>query len=124
VDEFNETLEQLELLIGKENARKVVVFFEGINIYFPKRIGLNELHEQIYAELRQGATYQQVSAKYGYTKSHIRKTEHKKYLERKWERARDGGAVVPPAAAKNWAAPVKLKPREAKPNMQGELFDE
>jgi hypothetical protein len=124
VDEFNETLEQLELLIGKENARKVVDFFEGMNIYFPKSIGLNELHEQIYAELRQGATYQQMAAKYGYTKSHIRKIEHKKYRERRRERTQDGRAAVPPAAIKNWAAPVKLKPREEKQNIQGELFDE
>jgi hypothetical protein len=128
VDEFNETLEQLELLIGKENARKVVDFFEGMNIYFPKSIGLNELHEQIYAELRQGATYRQVAAKYGYTKSHIRKIEHKKYRERRRERTgRTGTAPAVAggsAATKNRAAPVKLKPREAKQNIQGELFDE
>jgi hypothetical protein len=124
VDEFNETLEQLELLIGKENARKVVDFFEGMNIYFPKSIGLNELHEQIYAELRQGATYQQMAAKYGYTKSHIRKIEQKKYRERRRERVRDGRAAVPPAASKGYTAPVKLKPRETKQNIQGELFDE
>ena len=86
MDEFNETLEQLELLIGKENARKVAKFFEGMNIYFPKYIGLNELHEQIYSELRRGATYQETAAKYGYTKSYIRKIEHKKYDERKRER--------------------------------------
>jgi hypothetical protein len=29
MDEFNETLEQLELLIGGENARKVVEFLRG-----------------------------------------------------------------------------------------------
>jgi hypothetical protein len=51
---FNGTLEQLELLIGKENARKAVDFFEGMNIYFPKSIGLNEPRERIYAGLRQG----------------------------------------------------------------------
>lgn len=128
MDEFNETLEQIELLIGKENARKVVELFEGMNIYFPKRIGLNELHEQIYSELRQGATYQAMAQKYGYTKSYIRKIEHKKYGERKRERA--SRADTPPAvlpgtvANKSPAAPVKLKPRDQKPVIQGELFDE
>ena len=34
--EANETLEQLELLIGKDNARKVFEFFEGSSFYFPK----------------------------------------------------------------------------------------
>jgi hypothetical protein len=77
VDEFNETLEQLELLIGRDSAKKAVDFFEGMNIYFPKRIGLHELHEQIYEELRNGATYHDAAVKYGYTKSHIRKIEHK-----------------------------------------------
>jgi hypothetical protein len=128
VDEFNETLEQLELLIGRENARKVAGFFEGMNICFPKSIGLNEPCEQIYTELRQGATCRQVAAKYGYTKSHIRKIEHKKYRERRRERTgRTGTAPAVAggsAAAKNRAAPVKAKPRETKPNMRVELFDE
>jgi uncharacterized protein YdbL (DUF1318 family) len=132
MDEFNETLEQIELLIGRENARKVVEFFEGMNIYFPKRIGLNELHEQIYSELRRGATYQQMAQKYGYTKSYIRKIEHKKYNERKRERERprtrrpDAApvAVSTPAANKNLAARAQLRPRETKPFLQGELFDE
>jgi hypothetical protein len=91
MDEFNETLEQLELLIGKENAKKVVDFFEGMNIYFPKRIGLNELHNQIYEDLRNGASYYDAAVKYGYTKSYIRKIEHKitdrKRRERKAQNA-------------------------------------
>jgi Mor family transcriptional regulator len=60
-------LEQLELLIGKENDKKVVDFFEGASIYFPKSIGLAEQHAQIYAELRRGAAYQDAALKYGYT---------------------------------------------------------
>jgi hypothetical protein len=35
-DEANETMEQLQMLIGKENALKVYKLFEGENIYFPK----------------------------------------------------------------------------------------
>jgi hypothetical protein len=69
-----------------------------------------------------------MSAKYGYTKSHIRKIEQKKYRERRRERTGRTGpapAVAGGAAAvKNRAAPVKRKPRETKPNIQGELFDE
>jgi hypothetical protein len=90
-DEFNETLEQLELLIGKENAEKVVDFFEGMNIYFPKHIGLEGLHNQIYEDLRNGASYREVAAKYGYTKTYIRKIEHK-IMDRK---RREGQARKP-----------------------------
>jgi hypothetical protein len=68
MDEFNETLEQLELLIGTEHAKKVAGFFEGMNIYFPKRIGLDDLHNQIYEDLRNGASYHDAALKYGYTK--------------------------------------------------------
>jgi hypothetical protein len=109
-DEFNETLEQLELLIGKENARKVAGFFEGMNIYFPKSIGLGELHGRIYEDLRNGATYREAAAKYGYTKSYIRKIERKitdmKRRERREQQPRKPenkdtavkpGAVVRPA---------------------------
>ena len=123
MDEFNETLEQLELLIGRENSKKVVEFFEGMNVYFPKRIGLNKLHEQIYAELRQGANYQQVAVKYGYTKSYIRKIERKKYNVKKKERRVQVNAVLDINKRRD-DKPVKLKPLDTKPFEQGELFYE
>jgi predicted nucleic acid-binding protein len=123
MDEFNETLEQIELLIGKENAKKVVQLFEGMNIYFPKRIGLNELHEQIYAELRQGANYRDTALKYGYTKSYIRKIERKKYNEKKKEGFRNINAVS--GANKNHnKKSSKIEQRDIKLFEQGELFYE
>jgi predicted nucleic acid-binding protein len=123
MDEFNETLEQIELLIGKENAKKIVQLFEGMNIYFPKRIGLNELHEQIYAELRQGANYRDMSVKYGYTKSYIRKIERKKYNEKKKEGFRNIHAVS--NTNKNHDKKLsKIEQRDTKPFKQGELFYE
>ena len=91
-DEFNETLEQLELLIGKDNAKKVVSFLEGMNIYFPKRIGLYEPRNQIFEDLRNGATYRDAAAKYGYTKSYIRKIEHKIIDNRRRERRAQSAA--------------------------------
>lgn len=125
MDEFNETLEQLELLIGRENTKKVVGFFEGMNIYFPKRIGLGELHNQIYEELRNGASYHSLAAKYGYTKSYIRKIEHKildkRRRERQAQKPESKKAVV------KMQPPIRLMPREpAKRETtifeQGELF--
>jgi hypothetical protein len=120
VDEFNETLEQLELLIGKDNAKKVVDFFEGMNIYFPKRIGLYELHNQIYEELRNGVTYYEAAVKYGYTKSYIRKIEHKiTDRNRRDRQAQSAAGVCEPH--------IRLVAREARDRAehkfgQGELF--
>jgi Mor family transcriptional regulator len=85
-DEANETLEQLELLIGEENARKVFDLFKGENIYFPKRIGLAKLHNEICADLRSGMTYKQVALKYGYSNSYIRKIERRKMADKPGEK--------------------------------------
>jgi hypothetical protein len=128
LDEANETLEQLELLIGKDNARKVFEFFEGENIYFPKSIGLVELHNQIFADLQNGGGYGDVARKYHYSKSYIRKIEHKKTEERRRERkagitthGTPTAAGIPTAAGT--AEPVRLTPHE-KPFQQGDLFYE
>ena len=125
MDGFNETLEQLELLIGKENAKKAVDFFEGMNIYFPKRTGLEELHNRIYEELWNGASYYEAAVKYGYTNSYIRKIEHKIMDKRKRERQ-----TQKPEAKNTEGKPepfIRLLPRETadhKANIsgQGELF--
>jgi Mor family transcriptional regulator len=71
-DGAEETLEQLKALIGEDNALKVYKWFEGENIYFSKRIGLAELHNRIYAELRGGKSYGELARKYGYSKSYMR----------------------------------------------------
>ena len=122
MDEINETYEQITLLIGEEHARKVIAFFEGSSIYFPKSIGLAELHNQIYAELRNGAAYKTVAQKYGYTKSYIRKIEHKMRAARK--AARTAGTAMPPVFTARQGNTAKLKPRDIKPFEQGELFYE
>jgi hypothetical protein len=128
-DEANETMEQLKMLIGKENALKVYKLFEGENIYFPKRIGLAELHNQIYAELNEGRSYGELARKYGYSKSYIRKIERKIILERRAVRKAGGTPFEPTTASK--AEPVKTpnftKPKDtaclrARPFEQGELF--
>jgi hypothetical protein len=123
-DDFNETLEQLELLIGKEKAKKVDDFFEGMYIYFPKRIGLYELHSQIYEDLRNGASYYDAAVKYGYTKSYIRKIEHK-ITDRKRRERQTQGASVTIAGGKPEPL-IRPVPRNGgsqdRNNGQGELF--
>jgi Mor family transcriptional regulator len=97
-DEANETLEQLEMLIGKESALKVYKLFEGENSCFPKRIGLAELHNQIYAELQEGKNYGELARKYGYSKSYIRKIE-RKIIQKRRAVFKAGG--TPPTANNN-----------------------
>lgn len=122
IDEANETLEQLELLIGKDNARKVFEFFEGSSFYFPKRIGLAEQHRQIYAELNAGYSYADLSQKYGYTKSYIRKIQHKMMSERR--SLLKAGITPPEIEIKTSAAPLSKKIQHSRPFEQGELFYE
>ncbi len=119
--EANETLEQLELLIGKDNARKVFDFFEGSSFYFPKRIGLAEQHRQIFAELCAGATYAELAEKYRYTKSYIRKIEHKLAAER-CACLKDG--ITPPDDITINEERLKLDVPHSRPFEPGELFYE
>lgn len=120
--EANETLEQLELLIGKDNARKVFEFFEGSSFYFPKSIGLAEQHRQIFAELRAGATYADLAEKYRYTKSYIRKIEHKITAERR--KLLKAGISPPEIKIETSAVPLSKKIQYTKPFEPGELFYE
>lgn len=123
IDEANETLEQLELLIGKDNARKVFEFFEGSSVYFPKRIGLAEQHRQIFAELNAGYSYAELAQKYHYTKSYIRKIEHKIMKER---RTLLKAGITPPELEIKTSTNVALtmKIQHTKPFEPGELFYE
>jgi DNA-binding CsgD family transcriptional regulator len=124
-DEANETLEQLKMLIGKENTLKVYNLFAGENIYFPKRIGLAESHNQIFAELREGKSYGELARKYGYSKSYIRKIEHK--IIQKRRALRKAGGTPPEMTTASDREPVKTpvftKPHiRIRPFEQGELF--
>lgn len=104
--EGNETMEQLELLIGKENALKVFHFYEGSSIYFPKRIGLDERKEQIYAYLQNGHSYNETARKYGYSKSYIRKIE--KIVRAKRCAMMQSGLEVPKIETEEIAEPAEI----------------
>jgi Mor family transcriptional regulator len=111
LDEGNETLEQLILLIGRDNARKVFKCFEGESIYFPKSIGLAERRQQIYNDLQNGMSYTDAARKYHYTVASIREIEHKVLDER---RAVRRGEAEP--------RPTLRDPAPAPTFRKGELF--
>ncbi|GAB6392517.1 MAG: hypothetical protein MdMp014T_1890 [Treponematales bacterium] len=120
MEEATEVLEQLELLIGRENALKVFELFSGTNIYFPKSLGLEELHNEIYERLRQGASYRSLALKYGYTEAWIRQIEHK--VTRR-ERARRRAEMASAGTWESHAAHTSAAPPH-EPFSLGELFDE
>jgi hypothetical protein len=123
IDEANETLEQLELLIGKENALKVFDFFQGENIYFPKHIGLPQLQLQIYADLHRGMSYSEAVKKYNYSNSYLHRIEKKVRNER--IAARKAGKNPPPLPSEvGTEKPIQLKPRPETFEEQGELFND
>jgi Mor family transcriptional regulator len=71
-DESTETFEQLRGIIGEEQAGKVARAFAGTMVYIPKNVIAKNLHKKIKKEFWDGATYKELSRKYGYTERYIR----------------------------------------------------
>lgn len=69
----DEVYEELEALIGAELAKRVIDYYSGSNVYYPKRIGIRLKHRQIRDEFRNGASYKELVMRHGYTEQHIRK---------------------------------------------------
>jgi len=76
--DWNEAFEQLESLIGYDEALKIAEVFAGTAIYIPKNIITFKNYHDIRKEYKAGATYRALSVKYGYTETHIRNIVHKK----------------------------------------------
>jgi Mor family transcriptional regulator len=73
----SEVFEELRGLLGDRQAEKVVDYFSGSQIYFSKNIGITRKYREIRTAFREGATYRDLGAKYGYTESHIRNIIHR-----------------------------------------------
>jgi Mor family transcriptional regulator len=71
-DEGTETFEQLREIIGDEQASKVAKVFAGTMVYIPKNVISRGLHKKIKKEFWDGASYKDLSRKYGYTERYIR----------------------------------------------------
>lgn len=72
MDDRNDAFELLKELLGPELALRVADSFAGTALYIPKNIITAERHRAIRKEFQDGATYRQLSIKYGYSISHIR----------------------------------------------------
>ncbi len=73
---MNEKLEQIAALIGQENAVRLCREFAGETVYFPKNVLIYLEHEEIRKEYKEGASYRDLSIKYGRTTRQIREIIH------------------------------------------------
>jgi hypothetical protein len=74
----DDSFEQLKNIIGNEKAVRVVEFFAGSTVYIPKSAQTMESYRAIRQEYQTGANYRELSVKYGYTETHIRRIIHAK----------------------------------------------
>jgi hypothetical protein len=74
----DDSFEQLKNIIGNEKAVRVVEFFAGSTVYIPKSAQTMESYRSIRQEYQTGANYRELSVKYGYTETHIRRIIHAK----------------------------------------------
>jgi Mor family transcriptional regulator len=76
--EKNDTLDELETLIGTEAANRIAGFYSGTNLYIPKHIINERKYQKIRDEFKNGASYRELARRYGYSEQHIRRIVHKK----------------------------------------------
>ncbi len=69
-------MQQMIELLGEEAAYKLARHFAGEAVYFPKSLLIYLDHEKIRADFRRGASYRELSIKYGRTTRQIRDILH------------------------------------------------
>jgi len=72
MDDRNTAFELLKELLGTETALRVAESFAGTALYIPKSVITAERHRLIRKEFREGASYRELSIRYGYSDTHIR----------------------------------------------------
>jgi Mor family transcriptional regulator len=70
--EKEDVYEELEELVGAEVAKRIVDYYSGTNVYYPKRISLRLKHRQIRNEFNNGASYRELAVRYGYSEQYVR----------------------------------------------------
>jgi Mor family transcriptional regulator len=83
IEHRNEVFEELKELLGNEQAEKVADYFSGSLVYFSKNVITARKYREIKRAYREGASYRDLSIRYGYTEGHIRRIVHKKKKEQR-----------------------------------------
>jgi Mor family transcriptional regulator len=68
-----EDFDLLKEIVGEAEAQKIAEIFKGAWLYIPKNIILDQKHLKIKQDYSAGATYKELSIRYGYTTNYIRK---------------------------------------------------
>lgn len=73
---YNEQMEQIVELVGEDATLRLCRVFAGETVYFPKTVLVHLEHEEIRKEYSGGASYRELSIKYGRTTRQIRDIIH------------------------------------------------
>jgi Mor family transcriptional regulator len=73
----DDLLDELTAVIGDEAAERLIEHYSGSNVYYPKRISRKFKYRKIREEFKNGASYRELSLKYGYVERYIRVIIHK-----------------------------------------------
>jgi Mor family transcriptional regulator len=71
-----ELFDELEGILGTDQANQLVDHYGGSNIYIPKHPFTAQRHIQIRKEFNEGAGYRELSRRYSYTERNIRYIVH------------------------------------------------
>jgi len=78
--EWSDDFDLIVELVGTKAAFRIAEAFAGSSVYIPKTIMKHKEYHEIRGRHRAGATYKELSGKYGYTETHIRNIVHTKKL--------------------------------------------
>jgi Mor family transcriptional regulator len=70
--------DELEDVLGHDQAHHLVNNYAGSTLYIPKRPLINQKHEKIRKEFSEGAGYRELARRYGYCERNIRYIVHRK----------------------------------------------
>jgi Mor family transcriptional regulator len=71
--EKDEVYEELKDIVGPEAAKRMVESYAGTNIYYPKRIVKKLRNQQIRKDFKDGASYLELTLRYGLSERHVRR---------------------------------------------------
>jgi Mor family transcriptional regulator len=73
---INEVFEELECILGTENANRLVDVYHGSNLYISEAIVIARKYREIREQFKNGTSYRELGIRYGYTERHIRRIIH------------------------------------------------
>jgi Mor family transcriptional regulator len=74
--------DELEDVLGIDQAHQLVKNYAGSTLYIPKRPLLIQKHEKIRKEFSEGAGYRELARRYAYSERNIRYIVHKKQAKK------------------------------------------